>query len=149
MSPPSCRLFLLAQGKDACLNTNNINAGTSSCHSHNSCRDVSDSTIGNDSCHGVRSCTSLKNSTIHDGSCHGGSFSCYEVKNATIGKGSCNYSNEQRSESCEYVVNVKIGNNSCNGKGVCKECKHNVPDNACNPGITDDMDINGYCNYCL
>ena len=70
MSPPSCRLFSLAQGYDACFNTNNINAGTSSCHGDRSCKDVSDSTIGNDSCHGLlNACNSVQNSTIHDGSC--------------------------------------------------------------------------------
>ena len=154
MSPPSCRLFSLAQGKDACFNTNNINAGTNSCHNLKACREVSDSTIGNDSCHGTHSCISVQSSIIHDGSCYGG-FSCYGVQNANIGKGSCNYSrgdlvySEQRSYSCEYVENVKIGNNSCNGYKVCRLCKHDVPDNACNPGITDDMDSNGYCNYCL
>ena len=31
---------------------------------------------------------------------------------------------------------------------VCYRCKHNnVPDNACNQGITADM-MDGYCSYC-
>ena len=167
MSPPSCRLFSHAQGENACFKTKNINAGTSSCHSYQSCKQVSDSTIGNDSCHGTNSCISVQRSTIHDGSCHGG-YSCHaansvqnstihdgscrcddghccaEMQNSIIGKGSCSGG----SSSCEYVVNVKIGSNSCNGKKVCYKCKHNVPDNACNQGITDDVDSNGYCNYC-
>jgi len=136
-------------GSDVCFKTSNINVGTSSCHGGETCREVSDSTIGNDSCHGSNACKSVQSSIIHDGSCHGG-YPCYEMKNATIGKGSCNsIDDDDRSFSCEHVANVKIGNNSCNGRGVCKECKHDVPDNACNTGITDDMDSNGYCNYCL
>merc|ERR1711865_400743 len=138
-------------GKDACFKTNNINAGTSSCHGIKSCEKVSDSTIGNHSCLSGLACQSVQNSIIHVGSCHcDDGHCCYGVQNATIGKGSCNTgsSNGQYAYSCDYVVNVKIGNNSCNGKEVCKKCKHNVPDNACNPGITDDMDITGYCNYC-
>jgi len=111
-------------GTDACFITSNINVGTSSCHGTQSCFKVAVSTIGNDSCHDQNACQYVQNSTIHDGSCNG-------------------YS------SCKYVGNVKIGNNSCNGGSVCKECAHNVPDNACNTGITDDMDSNGYCNYCL
>ena len=167
MSPPSCRLFSLAQGTDACFKTNNINAGTNSCHSQKSCKDVSDSTIGNDSCHGYRSCTSLKSSTIHDGSCRcDDGHCCEDVKNSIIGKGSCtdgrhrNYDYDPLctgtncNTACAGLENKKIENNSCNnGKntngGVCYQCKHNVPDNACNTGITDDMDSNGYCNYCL
>ena len=170
MSPPSCRLFSLAQGKDACFKTNNINAGTSSCHGNRSCRGVSDSTIGNDSCHGlVNACNSVQNSTIHDESCRCDDgywgHCCEDVKNSIIGKGSCNDDRVQRENhpvctgtncdtSCAGLENKKIGNNSCNnGKnsngGVCYQCKHNVPDNACNTGITDDMDSNGYCNYCL
>ena len=154
MSPPSCRLFsLLAQGKEACFKTNNIRAGTNSCHNYKACREVSGSIIENDSCHGDNACNSVQSSIIHDGSCYGG-FSCYGVQNANIGKGSCNYSrgdlvySEQRSYSCEYVANVKIGNNSCNGNKVCYKCKHYVPNNSCNQGITDDMDIHGNCNYC-
>ena len=150
MSPPSCRLFSLAQGIDACFKTNNVNIGTNSCHGNYSCKDVSDSTIGNDSCqswHG--SCGSVQNSVIHDGSCQG-DYSCYGVKYATIGKGSCNAGSDRNYSSCDDLVdNVKIGNNSCNGHKVCYECKHNVPDNACNQWITDDIDIYGYCNYCL
>ena len=45
---------LVAQGKDACFRTSNINVGTSSCHGDSSCRFVSDSTIDNVSCHGDR-----------------------------------------------------------------------------------------------
>merc|ERR1711865_667296 len=159
-------------GTDACFKTNNINVGTSSCHGgeacrlvsgSNACKSVQSSIIHDGSCHGgypslgTNSCKSVQRSTIHDGSCHG-SFSCYEIKNATIGKGSCNEHSESSFDpavsvdyvySCGYVVNVKIGNNSCNGKKVCYKCKHNVPDNACNQGITDDMDINGFCNYCM
>ena len=173
MSPPSCRLFSLAQGVDACFNTNNINAGTSSCHGYKACRDVSDSTIGNDSCHGPFACTSLQSSTIHDGSCRCDDGDCCDkVKNSIIGKGSCNDGrvhgsrqcangkenpNRNCDTSCGGLENKKIGNNSCNNgensngyDGVCYQCKHNVPDNACNTGITDDMDpITGYCNYCL
>jgi len=161
-------------GKDACFKTNNINAGTSSCHGHGSCNHASDSTIHNESCQGFFACTSLKSSTIHDGSCRcgdgdgyghccedvknsiigkgscsDGRATCLAVKNSIIGTGSCNYW-----QSCDALENIKIGNNSCNGHtvynagGVCKECKHDVPDNACNWGITDDMDSNGYCNYC-
>jgi len=141
-------------GYDACFQTSNINVGTSSCHGNDACKHASDSTIHNESCHGRYSCRSMQNSTIHEGSCrsdHYG-FSCFEIENATIGKGSCNSyienTNGRGAESCEYLVNVKIGNNSCNGKKVCYQCKHDVPDNACNQGITDDMDSNGFCNYC-
>ena len=160
MSPPSCRLFSLAQGKDACFKTNNINAGTNSCHKYKACRDVSDSTIGNDSCHGPFACTSLQSSTIHDGSCRCDDGNCcVDVKNSIIGKGSCNDDRVQRENhpvctgtncdtSCAGLENKKIGNNSCNGTNVCYKCKHDVPDNACNQGITDDM-TNGKCNYCL
>jgi len=161
-------------GENACFKTKNINAGTSSCHSYQSCKQVSDSTIGNDSCHGTNSCISVQRSTIHDGSCHGG-YSCHaansvqnstihdgscrcddgvcckDVKNSIIGKGSCTGTTSYT--SCAGLENIKIGNNSCNGgsvyntDGVCYQCKHDVPDNACNWGITDDL-TNGYCNYC-
>jgi len=136
-------------GRDACFKTNNINAGTSSCHGKKSCAYVSDSTIGNDSCQGLFACYSVQNSTIHDGSCRCHDC-CEDVKNSIIGKGSCN----DGDTNCAGLENKKIGNNSCNNGGninggVCNQCKHNVPDNACNTGITDDMDINGYCNYCL
>ena len=50
--------------------------------------------------------------------------------------------------------NVTIGNNSCKNQldgnkrhNVCYRCKHNVPDNACNQGITADI-TDGYCTYC-
>jgi len=126
-------------GKDACFKTNNINAGTSSCHGDQSCKKVSDSTIGNDSCHGHAACYGVQNATIGNGSCNAGSSNPNSIDDYAF--------------SCEYVVNIKIGNNSCNGgseyTGVCQKCKHNVPDNACNAGITDDMNINGYCNYCF
>ena len=171
MSPPSCRLFSLAQGTDACFKTNNINAGTNSCHSQKSCKDVSDSTIGNDSCHGLFgfACHSVQNSNIHDGSCRcDDAYCCDNVKNSIIGKGSCNDGrvhgsrqcangkenpNRNCDTSCGGLENKKIGNNSCNnGKnsngGVCYQCKHNVPDNACNEGSTDDL-TDGYCNYCV
>jgi len=131
-------------GREACFQTSNINVGTSSCQGRDACKFVSDSTIDNDSCQGEYSCREVSDSTIGKQCCRGVS-SCNEVKNATIGKGSCNGG----SGVCGFVVNVKIGNNSCNGKRVCYECKHNVPDNACNQGITDDMDINGFCNYCM
>merc|ERR1711865_895674 len=151
-------------GYDACFNTNNINAGTSSCHGGGACKHASDSTIHNESCHGVDSCHSVQNSTIHDGSCRcddGKDVECCEkVKNSIIGKGSCNGGGNRkngaiRASSCYGLENKKIGNNSCNSNGkdtydgVCYQCKHNVPDNACNQGITDDMDSKGYCNYCL
>jgi len=155
-------------GSDSCFKTSNIKVGTSSCHGSISCKDVSDSTIDNDSCHGLNSCKSVQRSTIHDGSCHG-DYSCQAMENATIGKGSCTMfsscagmqntnigngscnggSGDGNGKSCKYVVNVKIGNNSCNGKRVCYKCKHNVPDNACNQGITDDMDSDGFCTYCM
>ena len=150
MSPSSCHLFLLAQGKDVCFKTKNINAGTNSCHGHQSCGYVSDSTIDNDSCQGYQACKSVQNSVIHDGSCQGGKNTCFGLEYTTIGKGSCNTGSDSSSSSCESMVdNVKIGNNSCNGDEVYSKCKHDVPDNACNQGITDDMDINGKCNYCL
>ena len=155
MSPPSCRLFSLAQGKDACFKTNNINVGTSSCNGQKSCREVSDSTIANDLCHGNNACKFVQNSIIHDGSCHGLN-TCEAVKNSIIGKGSCTGPryNDDYDYSCGGLENITIGNNSCNGgsvykRGLCYQCKHNVPDNACNEGITDDMDIHGNCNYCL
>jgi len=132
-------------GKDACFKTNNINAGTNSCHGSMPCKHASDSTIGNDSCHGTMACKSVQNSTIANDSCQG-DYSCEDVKNSIIGTGSC-------TGSCYALENIKIGNNSCNGGsvytgGVCYQCKHDVPDNACNQGITDDMDSNGFCNYC-
>ena len=128
-SPPSRRLLLyrsLAQGPNACMKTNNVNIGASSCHVTRSCQEVSESTVGNDSCRGP--------------------YSCYEMQNSIIGKGSCRSTDGY---SCSGSENVQIGNNSCNGGSVCQKCKHNLPDNACNKGITDDIDINGYCNYCL
>ena len=128
-SPPSRRLLLyrsLAQGPNACMKTNNVNIGASSCHVKRSCQEVSESTVGNDSCRGP--------------------YSCYEMQNSIIGKGSCRSTDGY---SCSGSENVQIGNNSCNGGSVCQKCKHNLPDNACNKGITDDIDINGYCNYCL
>ena len=174
MSPPSCHLFSLAQGPEACKKTNNINVGTNSCHGEDSCNSVSDSTIYNDSCQSS-ACKSMQRSTIHDGSCNGGQTcdsvknsiigkgscngysSCYGMQNATIGNGSCNGSDhgggfsQTYGMSCEFAgigSPVKIGNNSCNGEQVCYECKHNVPNNACNQGITDDMMEDGYCNFC-
>ena len=87
-------------------------------------------------------CYEVKDSTIHAGSCQGGD-SCLGVQNSIIGEGSCT-----KDKSCHEVVNVKIGNNSCNGEKVCYECFHNVPNNACNQGITDDM-TDGYCNFCM
>lgn len=153
---------LVAQGKDACFRTTNINVGTSSCHGNSSCRFVSDSTIDNFSCHGDSACntvqdstigggscladyacTAVSTSTIHDGSCNY-TYSCRDVKNSIIGKGSCTGDGK----SCAGSENVKIGNNSCNGVSVCYKCKHNVPDNACNQGITADMTKDGYCRYC-
>jgi len=133
-------------GQDACFKTNNINAGTNSCHGSMPCKHASDSTIGNDSCHGTMACKSVQNSTIANDSCQG-DYSCEDVKNSIIGTGSC-------TGSCYALENIKIGNNSCNGGsvytgGVCYQCKHDVPDNACNQGVTDDMDINGFCNYCM
>ena len=107
MSPPSCHLFSLAQGDDACFKTNNINAGTNSCHGHNSCKDVSDSTIANDSCHGQGSCEDVSDSTIANDSCHG-DYSCEAVKNSIIGTGSCNDSSH--AYSCDHLDNIKIGN---------------------------------------
>jgi len=153
----SCR------GSEACRFVSDSTIGNDSCHGSKACKSVQSSIIHDGSCRGgypslgTNSCKSVQRSTIHDGSCHG-SFSCYEIENATIGKGSCNEHSESSFDpavsvdyvySCGYVVNVKIGNNSCNGKKVCYKCKHNVPDNACNQGITDDMDINGFCNYCM
>ena len=91
--------------------------------SYKACREVSGSIIENDSCHGDNACNSVQSSIIHDGSCHG-VYSCYGVQN------------------------MQIGNNSCNGNKVCYKCKHYVPNNSCNQGITDDMDIHGNCNYC-
>jgi len=136
------------QGNYSCLQTSNTNVGTSSCHGKGSCKDVSDSTIGNDSCHGDYSCSKVQNATIHDGSCRCDDGDCCEdVKNAIIGKGSCNGGTD--GYSCAGSENVKIGINSCNGGGgVCKNCAHNVPDNVCNQGSTDDM-TGGYCNYCV
>jgi len=130
-------------GRDACFKTSNIYVGTSSCHGEYSCQKVSDSTIDNLSCHGNSACYNSNNITIGGGSCLGRAV-CDYMENTTIGKGSCNYSNGY---SCAGSENVKIGNNSCNGDEVCADCAHNVPDNACNPGITDDM-TNGKCNYC-
>jgi len=148
----------------ACFKTNNIEVGDSSCHGKYSCQTVSDSTIDNVSCHGNTACQSVQNSVIHKGSCQGEKtcvgvknstihdyscndrFSCRYVKNSIIGKGSCS-SADSADGSCAWSENVKIGNNSCNGGGVCYNCKHNVPDNACNQGSTDDM-TDGYCNYC-
>jgi len=136
-------------GQDACFHTSNINVGTSSCHGESACKFVSDSTIGNDSCQGLFACHFLQNSTIHDGSCRC-TDCCEEVKNSIIGKGSCNDENgEHGYSSCFASENITIGNNSCNGHKVCRLCKHDVPDNACNTGITDDMDSSGYCNYCM
>ena len=103
----------------------------------------------------------MKNSTIHDGSCQGDQ-ACDMVKNSIIGKGSCNgglgYGTNgdwgRYGKNCGLSENITIGNNSCNGvesgtlADLCYKCKHNVPDNACNQGITDDM-TGGYCNYCF
>ena len=87
-------------------------------------------------------CYEVKDSTIHAGSCQGGD-SCLGVQNSIIGEGSCT-----KDKSCHEVVNVKIGNNSCNGEKVCCLCRHNVPDNACNQGSTDDLTEDGYCKFC-
>ena len=150
MTSPSCRLVLylsFVQGEAACFDTNNIEVGDSSCHGFWSCIHASDSTIYNESCHSKNACQYMKNSTIHDGSCQG-DYTCSDVKNSIIGKGSC-------TGSCVGSENITIGNNSCNKDpknnaafNVCNECAHNVPDNACNQGITDDM-TGGYCNYCV
>ena len=142
MSPPSCHLFPLAQGLDACFETNNVNIGTSSCHGRKACFGVEDSTIDNDSCHGASACSIMEDSTVGNESCLG-TQPCDGVKNSVIGKGSCT-----DSYSCEDIENITIGNNSCNGDDVCYKCKHNVPDNACNQGITADMTTDGYCRYC-
>ena len=86
-------------------------------------------------------------------SCQGG-YACEYVENSIIGKGSCNGASNEYiyQSSCYKSKNITIGNNSCNKDpnslvGVCAECAHNVPDKACNQGITDDM-TDGYCNYC-
>merc|ERR1711865_981882 len=99
---------------------------------------------GCDSCWGNDACFKTNNINVGTSSCHGIKACAYVKSDSTIGNDSCH-----GDYSCEYVKNKKIGNNSCNGYKNCKECKHNVPDNACNTGITDDMDIHGYCNYCL
>ena len=152
MSPPSCRLFSLAQGKDACFGTNNINVGTYSCHGKNSCKSVSDSTIYGLSCQGSSACLKVKDSTVGGNSCQGDQ-ACDSVKNSIIEADSCNGDGSP----CASSENVKIGEHSCNsqpvnGNGVCNKCKHNVPDNACNyynQGITADLTASGYCIYCL
>ena len=112
---------------------------------------VCDSTINEGSCQSKESCRYVQNSTIHDGSCQGYQ-SCKTVKNSIIGKGSCTGIN---GNSCDHSENITIGNNSCNGgltknntaTNVCEKCAHNVPNNACNQGSTDDM-TDGRCNFC-
>ena len=159
MSSPSRRLSLYrlrAQGELACYKTKNIKVGDSSCHGKGSCETVFDSTIDNDSCHVKKSCWFLENSTIHKGSCQGEN-TCSFVQNSIIGEGSCNGGSDKKdngSSSCSYSKNVTIGNNSCNqldGSAkyvICYKCHHNVPDNACNQGSTDDLTEDGYCKFC-
>ena len=122
-----------------------------SCHGRTSCNFLSDSTVYNDSCQGDLACGFVENSTIHDGSCQG-KRTCVDVKNSIIGKGSCNGTGNDIGNSCDRSENITIGNNSCNMEPnssvkVCEKCAHNVPDNACNQGITDDI-TEGYCMYC-
>ena len=156
------------QGKNTCYEVKYATIGKGSCNNNNknniggdsykgSCTYMENSTIHDSSCQGDAACLYVMNSTIQEGSCQGNS-SCDSALNSIIGKGSCNGNGIGKNEkafgySCAGIENITIGHNSCNkglnsSVGVCEDCAHNVPDNACNQGITADM-TDEYCNFCV